>query len=367
MSRTKALESLVEGCATSDGTRRFRERFARAQPDHFYRPLADGAIVSSLGLGTYLGECEDAEDARYTATVIAALEKGVNILDTAINYRCQRSERAIGEAMRAMISGGDITREEIVVCTKGGYIPLERTPPATKEGYRGFLHSEYYGPGVMGPDDVVSGGHCLAPRYLDDQIERSRKNLGLAFIDIYYLHNPEQQLDVLSRPEFLNVMRAAFAALEKQVRRGVIGNYGCATWNGFRVSPEARNHLSLEELMSVAREVGGERHHFKVIQLPVNLAMTEAVRAPTQTVESDRVPPLEAAHRLGVSVVGSATLMHSQLARSLPKQLRTAFPGFNSDARRAIAFAQSLPLTAALVGMKSVSHLEENLACPEIS
>jgi hypothetical protein len=48
----------------------------------------------------------------------------------------------------------------------------------------------------------------------------------------------------------------------------------------------------------------------------------------------------------------------------LPKQLRSAFPGFHSDARRAIAFAQSLPLTSALVGMKSVSHLEENLEQP---
>ncbi|MDP9205414.1 MAG: aldo/keto reductase [Gemmatimonadota bacterium] len=366
MSRTKALESLVEGRATAQGTRRFRKRFADAQPDRFYRPLADGALVSSLGLGTYLGECEDAEDARYTATVIAALGKGVNILDTAINYRCQRSERAIGEALRTVIASGKITREEFVVCTKGGYIPLERTPPATKEGYRGFLHSEYYGPGVMGPDDVISGGHCLAPRYLDDQIERSRRNLGLSFIDIYYIHSPEQQLDVLPRPEFLNVMRAAFSALEKQVERGAIGNYGCATWNGFRVLPEARNHLSLQELVTVAREVGGGAHHFKVVQLPVNLAMTEAVRVPTQTVGADRVPLLEAAHRLGISVVGSATLMQSQLTQSLPKQLHSTFPGFSSDARRAIAFAQSLPVAAALVGMKSVSHLEENLECPQI-
>ena len=367
MSRTRVLESLVEGRATAEGTRRFQKRFADTQPDHFYRPLADGALVSSLGLGTYLGECEDAEDSRYTTTVIAALERGVNILDTAINYRCQRSERAIGEGLRTAISSGEITREEIVVCTKGGYIPLERTPPATKEGYRGFLHNEYYGPGIMGPDDVVSGGHCLAPRYLDDQIERSRKNLRLGFIDIYYLHSPEQQLDVLSRPDFLNVMRSAFAALENQVRRGVIGSYGCATWNGFRVLPEARNHLSLQELVTVAREIGGAKHHFKVVQLPVNLAMTEAVRVPTQTVGTDRVPFLEAAHRLGISVVGSATLMQSQLARSLPKQLDSTFPGFSSDARRAIAFAQSLPLAAALVGMKSVSHLEANLECPKTS
>jgi aryl-alcohol dehydrogenase-like predicted oxidoreductase len=119
--------------------------------------------------------------------------------------------------------------------------------------------------------------------------------------------------------------------------------------------------LSLEELVTIAREVGGESHHFKIIQLPINLAMTEAVRVPTQTVDSDRVTLLEAAQHFGVGIVGSATLMQSQLARSLPEQLRSAFPGFNSDARRAIAFAQSLPLTAALVGMKSVAHLEQNL------
>ena len=361
MSRSKALQPLVEGRATPDGTRRFQKRFENGQIDHFYRPLSDDLLVSSLGLGTYLGECDDAEDGRYTSTVIAALSKGVNLLDTAINYRCQRSERAIGEAVRVLISRGDIERSEIVVCTKGGYIPLERTPPGTKEGYRGFLDSEYYGPGVMQPEDVVSGGHCLTPRYLNDQIARSRRNLGLAFIDVYYLHNPEQQLEVLSRSAFLSVIGAAFSTLEEQVRRGVIGCYGCSTWNGFRVPPDARNHLSLEELVAVAREVGGENHHFKIIQLPINLAMTEAVRVPTQCIGDDRVSLLEAAHRVGVAVVGSATLMQSQLARSLPDQLRSAFPGFNSDARRAIAFAQSLPVTAALVGMKSVAHLEQNL------
>jgi aryl-alcohol dehydrogenase-like predicted oxidoreductase len=361
MSRSKALQPLVEGRATAEGTRQFRKRFENGQIDHFYRPLSDGLEVSSLGLGTYLGECDDAEDGRYTATVIAALGMGVNLLDTAINYRCQRSERAIGEAVRILISRGDIEREEIVICTKGGYIPLERTPPGTKEGYRGFLDSEYYGPGVMQPEDVVSGGHCLTPRYLADQIERSRRNLGLAFIDVYYLHNPEQQLDVLSRSKFLGVIAAAFSALEEQVERGIIGCYGCSTWNGFRVPPEARNHLSLEELVRVARETGGEKHHFKIIQLPINLAMTEAVRVPTQCMGADRVSLLEAAHRVDIGVVGSATLMQSQLTRSLPDQLRSAFPGFNSDARRAIAFAQSLPLTAALVGMKSVAHLEQNL------
>jgi aryl-alcohol dehydrogenase-like predicted oxidoreductase len=213
----------------------------------------------------------------------------------------------------------------------------------------------------MQPDDVVAGGHCLTAGYLKDQVERSRRNLGLAFIDLYYLHNPEQQLDVVKRPKFLDVLATAFESLERQVERGVIGCYGCSTWNGFRVPAETRNHLSLEELVSIARDVAGPDNHFKVIQVPVNLAMTEAVRLPTQKVGGTSVPLLEAANHFGIAVVGSATLMQSQLAQSLPDQLRSAFPGFKSDARRAIAFAQSLPLASALVGMKSIAHLEQNL------
>jgi aryl-alcohol dehydrogenase-like predicted oxidoreductase len=367
MTRMTSPALLVDGRATPEGTRRFRKRFAKTQPDRFYRPIANGPVVSSLGLGTYLGECDDNEDARYTTTVSAALQKGVNLLDTAINYRCQRSERAIGEALRDTILGGSVKREEIVVCSKGGYIPLDRTPPATKEGYRGFLESEYFAPGVMQPGEVVAGGHCITPRYLADQIERSRNNLGLSVIDVYYLHNPEQQLDAVPRQNFRTVLGDAFAALEEQVGRGVIGTYGCATWNGFRVAPDSKNHLSLEDMVSIAREVAGADHHFRVIQVPINLAMTESVRVPTQQVGHDTVPLLDAAHRLGISVVGSATLMQSQLTRSLPKQVHSAFPGFRTDARRAIAFSQSLPIAAALVGMKSVSHLEENLAAPKVS
>ena len=359
-----AATALVEGRATAEGTKRFRKRFAKAQADQFYRELANGPLVSSLGLGTYLGECDNAEDARYAAATAAALERGINLVDTAINYRCQRSERAVGDAIRDAIATGKIKREEIVVCTKGGYIPLDRVPPTTKEAYRGFLDSEYFERGVMSPADVVGGGHCLIPRYLDDQIERSRNNLGLEVIDVYYLHNPEQQLEVLDRPKFVAVVREAFGALEGQVKRGTIGVYGCATWSGFRVPSEAKNHLSLEELVSIAREVGGAKHHFKLIQLPINLAMTEAVRLPTQCLGGDQISLLEAARRLGISVIASATLMQSQLTRSLPKQVHAAFPGFKTDARRAIAFTQSLPVAAALVGMKSRVHLEENLATP---
>ena len=367
MPRTQASHALVRGHATADGTLALRKQYATSHDDTFYRPLANGVLVSALGLGTYLGECDDAEDGRYTTAAIAAMSRGVNLLDTAINYRCQRSERALGTAIRAALEAGKIKRDEIVVCTKGGYIPLDMNPPATREEYHSFLNDEYFLRGVMDAADVIAGGHCLTANFLEDQIERSRRNLGLETIDVYYLHNPEQALDTLSRQKFLTLLRDAFATLERAVENGQIAAYGCATWNGLRAPPESRNHLSLEELVSLAHEVGGSHHHFSVVQLPINLAMTEAVRAQTQCVGRERFSALEAAHRLGISVVASATLMQSQLTRGLPDQVHAAFPGFHTDARRAIAFTQSLPLSAALVGMKSVSHLDENLAAPNLS
>jgi aryl-alcohol dehydrogenase-like predicted oxidoreductase len=214
----------------------------------------------------------------------------------------------------------------------------------------------------MAPEDVVADAHCLAPGYLANQIERSRANLGLETIDVYYLHNPEQQLDAITHEQLAERLRAAFSLLEEQCERGAIGVYGCATWNGLRVPPESRGHLSLAALVEVARDVGGASHHFRVMQLPVNLALSEAVRTPTQQLGKSRVTLLQAAAELGVAVVASASLLQAKLSAGLPSELRTALPGHSTDAQRAIAFVRSLPVvTAALVGMKTKEHLRENL------
>jgi aryl-alcohol dehydrogenase-like predicted oxidoreductase len=335
---------------------RFRESYA----GDFYRDAA-GLLVSSIGMGTYLGECDDHEDARYAAVIEDGIERGLNLIDTAINYRCQRSERAVGRAVQNAVSSGIAARSDLVVCTKGGYIPLEGQPPATRVEYDAYLNTEYFERQTMSPSDVVAGGHCLKPRFLANQVARSLENLGTGHIDIYYLHNPEQQLDALDRTSFLQLMRAAFEQMESAVSAGQIGIYGCATWNGFRVFPAHRSHLSLSELVGAAREVGGADHHFRAIQLPVNLAMTEAVRAPTQQLDGKALSLLDAARELGTAVFASAALMQSQLAHNLPSEVRKLFPSLNTDAQRAIAFVRSLPLASALVGMKSSDHLNENL------
>lgn len=318
--------------------------------------------VSSVGLGSYLGECDDADDDGYTGTARVALERGLNLLDTAINYRCQRSERALGRALARAIDGSGVARDEVVVCTKGGYIPLDGTPPATREEYQEYVAREYFERGIMEPEDVVGGGHCIAPGYLASQLERSRANLGLEAIDVYYVHNPEQQLDAISLEELFSRLAKAFELLEERCERGEIGVYGCATWNGFRSAPDARGHLDLADLVRIAHEIAGDAHHFRVVQLPVNLAFTEAVRAPTQRLEGRAVTLLEAATALGVSVVASASLLQGKLAANLPAELHDAIPGHATDAQRAIAFVRSLPvISAGLVGMKRLEHLEENL------
>ncbi|MBA3578604.1 MAG: aldo/keto reductase [Gemmatimonadaceae bacterium] len=356
----------IAGCATQEGTERYRGRFGASRAQDFFRPLADVLSVSSIGLGTYLGDCDDKTDADYVATTMLALSSGINLLDSAINYRCQRSERALGSALRAAVGAGEIRRDEIVVCSKAGYIPLDGTPPPTRRDYDALLKAQYFDTGIVTPGQIVAGGHCIAPSYLSDQIQRSRRNLGVSTIDIYYLHNPEQQLDSLSRDEFATAIREAFSQLEREVADGNIGCYGCATWNGFRAKPGDKSHLAVTELLKIAEEVGGADHHFRVIQLPISLAMPEAVRIPTQPVGNTLVPLLQAANDLGMAVIASAPLMQGQLTHGLPAKLAEAFPLLTTDAQRAVAFVRSLPrVTAALVGMKRQPHLQEQLKAVE--
>jgi aryl-alcohol dehydrogenase-like predicted oxidoreductase len=363
MTRRGSASHSKDHRATTDGTERFRKRFAARLADDFFRPFAGSLTASSIGLGTYLGECDDADDAGYAAAARTALERGVNVLDCAINYRCQRSERAMGQALAAAIAERVVTRDEVIVCTKGGYIPLNSSAPQTRDEYLAYLQRTFVDTGIVSGDDIVGGGHALSPSFLDHQIKASQANLGVRTLDVYYLHNPEQQLDSVQPARFRTILRRAFALLEERVESGDIGCYGCATWNGLRVPPETRGHLDISELVGIARDVGGDDHHFRVVQLPVNLAMSEAVRAPTQRLGTRRVVPLlQATTELGISVVASATLMQSRLATGLPEAVRDSFPALATDAQRAIAFVRSLPgVDCALVGMRSRDHVIENL------
>lgn len=351
----------LQGYATVEGTRRYCNRMIEAGavlPEHVRNGL-DGLALSSIGLGTYLGGYDAGTDALYLSAVREAVGAGCNVLDTAINYRCQRSERVIGQALLELSRDGRAWRDEILIATKGGYLPFDGEPPVDPYAY---LQKTFVMPGILRTTDLVAECHCLAPSYLHHQLNASLGNLGLTCIDVYYLHNPETQLDEVPPDEFRRRMRAAFETLEEAVTQGKIRVYGTATWSGYRVQSGASAHLSLEELVRLAEEVAGPSHHFKVVQLPYSLAMPEAFTTKTQSLNGSSVNVLEAAAALGIYVMGSASVLQGRLTRALPSDLVQAL-GDGTDAQRALQFVRSTPgLGTALVGMKQAAHVRENLA-----
>lgn len=352
----------LSGYATPQGTAAYQQRFTGTLDAAHFRAAAE-LRLSSIGLGTYLGEADAQTDALYAGALVRALECGCNVLDTAINYRHQRSERVIGQVLAALDREGLVKREEVVIATKGGYLAFDGDVPPDP---RAYVYTTFIKTGLANPDDIVEW-NCIAPRYIDAQVERSLANLGLECIDIYYLHNPEAQLQKWSRQEFYRKIEEAFTGLEAQVAAGKVRCYGTATWNGYRQPQTARDYLSLADLVAIAERVGGQEHHFKVVQLPYNLAMPEALTKRNQTVGKDTVSFLEAAHNFGITVMASATIMQGQLARQLPAFIGEALTGLTSDAQRAIQFTRSTPgITTALVGMKSAAHVEHNLQTAKI-
>ena len=296
-----------------------------------------GLKLSSIGIGTYLGNADEATDQNYVRAIIRAVELGVNVIDSAANYRFQRSERSIGTALQSL------ARDNLVICTKGGYLPFDGAPP---RNVRQYVEDTFVNPGIATFADIVGGSHCMTPAYLQSQVDQSLRNMKLECVDIYYIHNPESQLQFVSEQEFYTRLKLAFERLEQNRKDGKLRFYGVATWNGFRATPDSGAHHSLVRMIELAREVGGEAHGFRFIQLPFNLAMPEAVEVANETIDGEAMSVVEAAKRLGVTVVASASLLQGRI----PPQ-------------DAIQFASDTPgITTALIGMSKVEHVEENLA-----
>jgi aryl-alcohol dehydrogenase-like predicted oxidoreductase len=342
--------------ATPEATRAYAAGFsAKAASGHFRQrgPLT----LSSLGIGTYLGEPDSATDQSYTEAIVEAVLGGVNVLDSAINYRFQRSERSMGAALSELAIRG-VAREALLVCTKGGYLTPDGAMPSNP---REYFAQEYFSRGILKLGDVAAGCHAMTPRFLEDQLGRSLRNLGLESVDVYYLHNPETQLEEISPEEFRKRLRAAFELLEGAAAAGKIGSYGLATWNGFRQPAGSPALLSLSEIVEVAHGVAGDAHHFGFVQLPVNLMMPEAVMLPNQRAAGRELPLLAAAMELRVTVIASAPTLQGRLARGLPPAIAETI-GLESDRERALQFARSVPgLTTALVGMSRAEHARANL------
>ena len=372
---------MLKGRATPEGT----AAFADASPaDARNYANVRGLTLSNVGIGTYLGEADSRTDLAVEAAVRASAAEGVNVIDTAINYRAQRAERSVGRAVAAMAAaagggggdgGGDggggappVPREALFISTKNGYVTHDAEKPG---GFWEQVKEQYTDTGIVKEGDISSGYHCMTVRFLEDQLEKSRANLGLECIDLLYLHNAvEGQMRDMGRGAFADALAAAFEMYERQRRAGRIAFYGMATWECFRAEPGSAQHMSLEDVAGMAAEAsGGEPsgHGLAFIQMPFNAHYDEALLRRNQQAGGGGgggggapVSALDAAGRLGIGVFASAPLMQGRL---LAPGVMPEFLGIASPAARALQLARSAPgVTAALVGQKSAEHTAENMS-----
>ncbi|HQU82585.1 MAG TPA: aldo/keto reductase [Pyrinomonadaceae bacterium] len=352
---------MTEKLATSAATERFRNRFPEISDD-FYRKAQD-LTLSSIGIGTYLGNHDTQTDEDYANAVVRYVELGGNVIDTAANYRFQRSERNIGKALEKLAEKG-FGRDEILICTKGGYLPFDGEPPRNVQAY---FEENFIKKGIANFEDIIGGSHIMTPKYLQSQLDQSLENMHIDAIDVFYIHNPESQLSEVDKYSFEAKLAKAFEMLEQNRAAGKLQFYGVATWNGFRLSPQDSGFHSLERMVNIAKKIGGDEHGFRFIQLPFNMVMPEGLVFLNQQCAGKLLSTFAAAKELGVSVMASASILQGRLTKGLPENIREKMGNLPTDALTAIQFTRSAEnLTTALIGMSKTYHAEENMAIANV-
>ena len=308
--------------------------------------------LSELGVGTYLGELDQRTSQGYREVIKTALQRGINVVDTAIVYRYMKSERDIGEVLR------EVPRDKVIVSTKGGYVPYDVDSGIDPKDY---FYENFVNTGIIKLEEMTPQGHYLSAKFIEWCLNKSLENMNTDYVDIYFLHNPEEQLNFFDRKTFNTKIRECFEYLEFEVKRGRVRYYGLATWGGFRVSPASRQYLNLAELSGIAEQVAGQEHHFRFIQLPYNLGMPEAYTLKNQEVDGQRLSTLEVCERLGVYTYISASIYQGRVIGRVPQELKQKLR-VEKDVHASLQFVLSTPgVGTALVGMSKLEHLEENL------
>ena len=265
--RRSVVGTFLAGSATPGDTAAYAARF----PAHGYVSLGTtGLITSKVGFGGYR---VDDETPRHREALEKALLGGCNLIDTSTNYMDGGSERCVGIVLGALVRSEKLRREELIVVSKIGYV----------QGINLVLAQERETAGQAFPEMIkyMDGcWHCIHPEFLGEQLERSLARLQLDTLDVCLLHNPEYffsdakkrgrgSLEDL-RAEFYRRLRDAFAFFESQVAAGTIRWYGVSS--NTAVSPASDPEAtSLSRMLAAAREAGGPGHHFRVLQLPMNL------------------------------------------------------------------------------------------------
>lgn len=356
-------EPLHPGRATEAGTSRFADRFAHL-PEHFRRP--DRLALSSIALGTRRGRPGGSDDLLLRSALGRCLELGCNVVNTALSDRMQTSERAIGAALRRAFQEGT-TRDEVVVVSKGGSLVPDLQVVHSLAESRQYLQRTYVDSGILDPRNVVAG-NALDPGFLRDQVERSRRNLGLETIDLYLIEEPELHLRELGATRFRRRLVEVFAMLEACVAEGRIGGYGICSWDGFLTPDSDREHLAIVDVFEAALEAGSGDHHMRALQLPYGIASGSGAVLDSQLGPDGKHTALLATLKgTGTAVFASAPLFGGRVLGRVPSFVARAFPEAEGDAQVALQFARSTAnISSVVVGMRDPDHVEDDLALARV-
>lgn len=338
---------MLEGFATKSATEHYFEHhvlpFSR-------RRVFQEKVLSSLGLGSSLGEIEETTSKSYEARFFEAALAGINCFDTAAHYRRGRSEQDLGKALIRLKERG-ISREALFITSKGGKVCFREET----HDFEGYLREHFLRKGLCSVDEIFANDHCMSVPFLAHSLNTSLERIKLSSLDLYFLYNPEVFLLGMGEAHFYEKLKEVFAFFEGCVREKKIQSYGISTWNGFRQKMKA---LQLDKILECAESVGGTGHHFSAIQLPLNLVMTEALSVPNQ--EETRTV-LSVAEERGVAVFTSAPLMQGQVL-ALPKRTFEKSPKGETPFETALEFVLSAPhITSSFLGVQQKEHLEEAL------
>jgi aryl-alcohol dehydrogenase-like predicted oxidoreductase len=350
---------ILEGYATPDGTRKYTEyALSQGKPRSHFKSF-DNLNLSSLGIGTYLGQMSEEDDQAVENAVYQSVRSGaINVIDTAINYRAMKSEKSIGKGLLRLVNDSVISRDQVFVSTKNGYITNDGDYPNID--VMEYMHRMYIQSEVITADDISSGYNVIKPRYLAKCIDKSLTNMHLSTIDLVYIHNAfESWYQDVNREQFMEMLAKAFEMYEKYRAEKKIRYYGMATWTCFRVPSESPEYLSLEQAVKCAESAGGKDHGFKFIQLPYNLAYSEALLLRNQSVRSEEnLTILQAAAKLNIGIFTSIPFFQGRLFSSkIPNYGNATDP-----VAKLLQIVRSSPsVIAPLIGQKRPEHVEENL------
>lgn len=355
----------IGGYATPQGTKKYMENALKnGFPNSHFRSF-DNLNLSSLGMGTYLGQITPEEDRDLENAIYESVKSGaMNVIDTAINYRSMKSEKNIGKAMKRLIEDGVISRDQVFISTKNGYITNDGDFPTVD--VLEYMQNMFILQGIIAPNDISSGYNVLNPNYIRKCIDKSLTNMQLDTIDLVYVHNAyESWVEDIDRKQFDEMIRKVFQVYEEYRSKNKINYYGMATWTCFRLPQNEREYLSLEEMVKIAQEVGGKNHGFRFIQLPYNLAYREAYMLKNQSVGNDSdLTILQACNKLDIGVFTSVPLLQTKLFDAkIPDYL-----GYDDQLLKIVQITRSTPnVLAPLIGQKKPNHVKENIQLAKVA